>query len=162
MGRNVREVKSEVVDFALGSIKLEEGDEDNDDMIPSFEHGYKPSLSSNLPKSALSVNQNATVTSRTVRSEEKEIQMGDSTGTNMSENIAKVLRKPTQKTPVPIAALFLDLPDVLDEAVSVFQVIKECIYGSKYMGSSGDHDALDCDCTEQWSKHIHLRVSSSY
>ncbi|CCU76026.1 histone-lysine N-methyltransferase [Blumeria hordei DH14] len=55
-----------------------------------------------------------------------------------------------QKITQSEVTLLNDLPDVFDEAVSVFQVIKECIYGSKYMGSSGDHDTLDCDCSEQW------------
>ncbi|KAL1843674.1 hypothetical protein VTJ49DRAFT_374 [Mycothermus thermophilus] len=45
--------------------------------------------------------------------------------------------------------LFGHLPDATAEACSTFQVITDCLYGSKNMGSS-DHDALDCDCPEDW------------
>ncbi|EPE10324.1 histone h3 lysine 36 methyltransferase [Ophiostoma piceae UAMH 11346] len=40
------------------------------------------------------------------------------------------------------------LPDATEEATSQFQVITDCLYGSKRMGSS-DNDALDCDCAEE-------------
>ncbi|KAI6246613.1 Histone-lysine N-methyltransferase, H3 lysine-36 specific [Erysiphe necator] len=68
----------------------------------------------------------------------------------MPEKAQRSSRKSTQKIPLHPHQLFNDLPDVMNEAISVFQVIEECIYGSKYMGSSGDHDALDCDCSEEW------------
>lgn len=63
----------------------------------------------------------------------------------------KLSRKPTQKFVSRSPALFTDSPDNTEEATGIFQVIKDCIYGSKYMGSS-EHDALDCDCSEEWSK----------
>jgi hypothetical protein len=47
--------------------------------------------------------------------------------------------------------LFDHLPDATEDACSTFQVINDCLYGSRNMGSS-DHDALDCDCAEEWRK----------
>lgn len=82
--------------------------------------------------------------------EDKKIILDGMEAKFVPDKIAKPSRKSTQKKPSPPIQLFNDFPDVMNEAVSVFQVIKECIYGSKYMGSSGDHDALDCDCSEEW------------
>ncbi|KAK3375102.1 hypothetical protein B0H63DRAFT_267257 [Podospora didyma] len=45
--------------------------------------------------------------------------------------------------------LFDSLPDVTEDACSTFQRIHDCLYGSRHMGSS-EHDALDCDCVEDW------------
>ena len=45
-------------------------------------------------------------------------------------------------------ATFDHLPDATEEATSQFQVISDCLYGSKHMGAS-DNDALDCDCAEE-------------
>jgi histone-lysine N-methyltransferase SETD2 len=47
--------------------------------------------------------------------------------------------------------LFDHLPDATADACKIFQVINDCLYGSRNMGSS-DHDALDCDCAEEWRK----------
>ena len=45
--------------------------------------------------------------------------------------------------------LYSDLPDVTDEAASLFQRIPDCLYGSKNIGSAGS-DALDCECRDEW------------
>ncbi|KAL7626753.1 histone methyltransferase set2 [Parahypoxylon ruwenzoriense] len=58
----------------------------------------------------------------------------------------------TRKTSRKMAsrpALFTDLPDVTSESCKHFQIIPDCLYGSKSLGST-DHDALDCDCSEEW------------
>lgn len=49
--------------------------------------------------------------------------------------------------------LFDHLPDATEESCKGFQVINDCLYGSKHMGAS-QHDALDCDCAEDWRKFI--------
>lgn len=60
-------------------------------------------------------------------------------------------RKSSQK-PVPRQApLFSDLPNKTNEACKAFQVIPDCLYGSKNMGSAGN-EAFDCDCREEWRK----------
>ena len=63
----------------------------------------------------------------------------------------KLSRKASQKVISRPAPLFNDLPDATEEATSEFSVIKDCIYGGKYMGHS-EHDSLDCDCSAEWSK----------
>ncbi|KAI1867045.1 hypothetical protein JX265_007621 [Neoarthrinium moseri] len=60
----------------------------------------------------------------------------------------KLSRKASQKA-VPRVNLFHDTPDVTDEACGHFQLIPDCLYGSKSLGAT-EHDTLDCDCTEDW------------
>ncbi|KAH8910109.1 hypothetical protein BR93DRAFT_874713 [Coniochaeta sp. PMI_546] len=57
--------------------------------------------------------------------------------------------KSAQKIQQAPAMLFDHLPDATEESCKNFQVINDCLYGSKHMGSS-QHDALDCDCAEEW------------
>ncbi|KAI1144178.1 hypothetical protein F5Y05DRAFT_401278 [Hypoxylon sp. FL0543] len=61
----------------------------------------------------------------------------------------KLTRKASSKMATQPAQLFNDLPDVTSESCSHFQLIPDCLYGSKSLGST-DHDALDCDCSEEW------------
>ncbi|KAJ4304154.1 histone methyltransferase set2 [Collariella sp. IMI 366227] len=61
----------------------------------------------------------------------------------------KLSRKMSQKTARTPPPLFDHLPDATEDACQAFQVINDCLYGSRNMGSS-DHDALDCDCAEEW------------
>lgn len=63
----------------------------------------------------------------------------------------KLSRKASQKmAPRPIVT-FLDVEDSTAEACTLFQVLTECVYGSKTIGSS-EHDTLDCDCNEEWRR----------
>jgi histone-lysine N-methyltransferase SETD2 len=71
----------------------------------------------------------------------------------------KLSRKASQKLPPSPPMLFGNLPDSTEDACRTFQVISDCLYGSRNMGSS-DHDALDCDCAEEWRKSPHPRILS--
>ena len=84
---------------------------------------------------------------------EEEIIGGDITVTVEPGKAPKLSRKSSQKVISRPPILYDDMPDSTEEASTVFQIIKDCIYGSKHMGSS-EHDALDCDCSEQWSEFI--------
>ncbi|GAP87448.1 putative histone-lysine N- H3 lysine-36 specific [Rosellinia necatrix] len=72
----------------------------------------------------------------------------DSASTPDGIQLPKVSRKASQKPPRP-TNLLTDLPDVTSESCEHFQVIPDCLYGSKALGST-DHDSLDCDCSEEW------------
>lgn len=71
------------------------------------------------------------------------------------DNVApsKPSRKASQKPVRTPPALFDHLPDATEDACSTFQVIHDCLYGAKSMGSS-EHDVLDCDCAEDWRKWL--------
>jgi hypothetical protein len=46
--------------------------------------------------------------------------------------------------------LYLDLPDATEDAKSTFDVLSECTYANKHIGTT-EH-ALECDCSEEWGK----------
>ncbi|KAK4236395.1 methyltransferase [Achaetomium macrosporum] len=73
----------------------------------------------------------------------------DSASTHENGTMPKLSRKASQKLPTTPPMLFGHLPDATEDACKTFQVISDCLYGSRNMGSS-DHDALDCDCAEDW------------
>lgn len=76
---------------------------------------------------------------------------GDGDSKQSLEPTPKLSRRQSAKTPNRSTRLYDHLPNVTEESCSHFQVISDCLYGSKHMGSS-DHDALDCDCSEEWRK----------
>ncbi|KAF2840261.1 hypothetical protein M501DRAFT_932102 [Patellaria atrata CBS 101060] len=60
----------------------------------------------------------------------------------------KLSRASSHKVMSRTPPLFLDLPDSTPEATRSFQVIDDCSYAAKYLGTT-DH-ALECDCAEEW------------
>jgi [histone H3]-lysine36 N-trimethyltransferase len=76
----------------------------------------------------------------------------ESTSTPENEPAPKLSRKPSSKAVSRTPPLFGHLPDVTEESKATFQVIPDCLYGSKNMGAS-EHDALDCDCAEEWREY---------
>lgn len=61
----------------------------------------------------------------------------------------KLSRKASSKLATREAPLFDHLPDVTSESCKHFQLIPDCLYGSKHLGST-DNDSLDCECREEW------------
>lgn len=74
----------------------------------------------------------------------------ESTSTPDTDPVSKSSRKPA-KAGTRTPPLFDHLPDATKESTAAFQVITDCLYGSKNMGAS-QHDALDCDCAAEWRK----------
>ncbi len=64
----------------------------------------------------------------------------------------KLSRSSSQKIISRPAPLFDDYPDDTNEAKSTFQVIPECVYSNRSIGST-EH-AMDCDCADEWGKLI--------
>lgn len=162
---DTEDLKEEEVDEALGEMMLEEHAASNLSEVvangasprtPTL-NGFKKSAST-TPEPSKSEEQSPIKEqdgSETPTSEDGEgaVVDGDITVTVESGEALKLSRKASRKV-IPYAPrLFDHLPDVSDEATSEFQVIKDCIYGSKYMGYS-EHDALDCDCSEEWSAYF--------
>ena len=63
----------------------------------------------------------------------------------------KLSRSTFQKIVTSSPRLYDDEEDKTKEAKGTFQVISECSYSSKYIGST-EHDSMDCDCAEEWGK----------
>lgn len=62
----------------------------------------------------------------------------------------KLARTSSQKVMARPTPLFDHLPDMTADAKSTFQVITQCIYAAKYLGTT-EH-AMECDCAEEWGK----------
>jgi hypothetical protein len=165
MADDTRDTKAERFDEALGDMKIEEGTSplkgfDTIAVRGAHSHPHTPgSTKSRSPTPAQRKSeshspiegQSASQTPKSEQDGDEETIGGDITVTVEPGKAPKLSRKQTQKIVHRPPPIFNDLPDVTSEAIEVFQVIKDCIYGSKYMGSS-EHDALDCDCSEEWSK----------
>jgi hypothetical protein len=160
---DIQDLKEEEVDEALGEMKLEEHVPSNIDGIvangasplPHTPNGFKKSASTTpeLPKSEGESPIKEQSASETPTSDDGEgATIGDGIAFSAeSGDASKLSRKALRKVISHTPRLFDHLPDVTEEATSGFQIIKDCIYGSKYMGYS-EHDALDCDCSEEWSE----------
>ncbi|GAB7365377.1 hypothetical protein MBLNU230_g6455t1 [Neophaeotheca triangularis] len=59
-----------------------------------------------------------------------------------------------EKRPPP---LFLDYDDRTEEAVSTFEVISQCTYANKYLGTT--ETALECDCAEEWDASTRTNIA---
>jgi histone-lysine N-methyltransferase SETD2 len=166
MADDTRDTKPEVVDAALSEMKLEEGMSplDAEDTI-ALNGTYDAPTPEAIKRSRSSTPTGRKLASRspvkkqspsqTPKSEDdgEEIIGGDITVTVEPGKAPKLLRTSSQKVVARSPQLFSHMEDSTNEALSVFQVIKDCIYGSKYMGYS-EHDALDCDCSEEWSEYL--------
>ncbi|PQE10351.1 Histone-lysine N- H3 lysine-36 specific protein [Rutstroemia sp. NJR-2017a WRK4] len=160
MADEIKVEKPEAVNAALGEMKLEEEDEahnhvngTNGDISTPREfkrsHSNTPGLVNSGSQTPITKN-SASQTPKSEEDEDEELIGGDITVTAEPGKAPKLTRKSSQKVISRPPPLFSDLPDATEEASSVFQVIKDCIYGAKHMGAS-EHDALDCDCSEEWS-----------
>jgi hypothetical protein len=165
MADDTRDMTPEAVDEALSDMKLEERDSDDLQNTISVADPYadaptpsslkrsqsptpQPTKSESRPLVKL---QSASQTPKSEYDEGEDVVGGQITVTVELGKAPKLLRKASQKIIARPAPLFDHLPDVTSEAIEAFQIIEDCMYGSKGMGSS-EHDALDCDCSEEWSR----------
>jgi hypothetical protein len=149
-------IKPEAVDTALSEMKLEA---DNSGLEAKF--GLPPSptninrtLSQNTIKSRSLTPEKMKSASQTPKSEDEsqeEVVDGVIIVVEEPGKAPKLSRKASQRVISRPPPLFDHLDDSTPEAITKFQVIRDCIYGSRYMGSA-DHDALGCDCSENWRK----------
>jgi [histone H3]-lysine36 N-trimethyltransferase len=175
MADDTRDTKPKpgVVDAALSEMKLEEGGShpEADDTIarngtydaPTPEDIKRSRSSTPMARKSSSQSpfkkQSASQTPKS-EDDEEEIIGGDIMVTVEPGKGPKLSRKSSQKVVARPPQLFDQVEDSTEEAFTVFQAIKDCIYGSKYMGYS-EHDALDCDCSEQWGEYLWFAGSTN-
>ena len=73
----------------------------------------------------------------------------------------KLARSSSHKIISKPAPLFHDYPSKTEESKHTFQLLEQCSYTSKYIGST-EHGSMDCDCTEEWGKLILPACDSVY
>lgn len=157
MADDTRDIKPEEVDEALGDMKIEEGQDHQNHR--GFANGTLKHVDSRSSTPAITKSssqspvkrQSTSTTPKSEIDEDEEVIGGDIVVTVEPGKAPKLSRKSSQKVAPRAPMLFDHVSDATDEALTVFQRIKDCIYGSKYMGAS-EHDALDCDCSEEWSE----------
>jgi [histone H3]-lysine36 N-trimethyltransferase len=153
MAEDTSKIKPDAVDAALGDMKLEEDHSSSDTLgangnreteSPPVEAMVSPS-----PNPKDSTARSLDELAPTSEDERKQLR-----GSEITQKVEqpKLSRKSSQKVFLHPPILYDNLPDSTSEAITKFQVIRDCIYGSKYMGSS-EHDALGCDCSEEWSEY---------
>lgn len=170
MADDSRDIKSEAVDTALGEMKLEEGGESDEAHMTTASDGksedaptpgdIKRSRSGTPAQKSASrsppKNSSASQTPKSDSDEDEEVIGGDITLTVEPGKAPKLSRKSIQKFAARLPPLYNDLPDSTEDSLAVFQIIPECLYGSKSMGKSkmsdDDDGPIDCDCSEHRSK----------
>lgn len=125
---------------ALAAVKMEDPTTDNR-AVPKKE---RPSASTS-PNESKPPSRSSSLSPGGIKAE------NESASTPDTEPAPKLSRKASSKPRPRTPPRFDHLPDATDESTKAFQIIHDCLYGSKHMGSS-DHDALDCDCAEEWRK----------
>lgn len=83
-----------------------------------------------------------------MKSEFEEVVGGDISVKLEPGKAPKLARTSSKKIMSKPPPLFTHLPDASDEASKAFDLIPNCTYANKYLGTT-DH-ALECDCTEEW------------
>lgn len=171
MADDTREKSPKEVDEVLGGMNLEENYSAGESLgsitvgAPLYTDAPTPSSikrsQSPTPVPMKSAPQSPVEMKHSPKSEydeDEDVIGGDILVTAEPGKALKLSRKASQKIISRPAPLFDDLPDVTEEATDVFQIIQDCIYGSKGMGSS-EHEPLDCDCSEEWSKsHYETKI----
>lgn len=114
-----------------------------------MEDGFKENVSAVKARRSASTSPNESKPSRSSSLSPGAKADNESTSTPENDPAPKLSRKPSSKAVSRTPLLFGHLQDVTEESMTSFQVIPDCLYGSKNMGSS-EHDALDCDCAEEW------------
>ncbi|KAJ9622293.1 histone methyltransferase set2 [Taxawa tesnikishii (nom. ined.)] len=94
------------------------------------------------------VKSQSAVQSPIVKSEQEEVIGGDITVKLEPGKAPKLSRSQSQKIIARPPQLFAHLPDATEEAKATFDVLPDCTYAAKHLGSTDP--ALECDCSEEW------------
>ena len=165
MADNKERVKSEAADaeLSLAAVKLESDRTSDEEALDTIrlgsskletstpqDHVASPAELAGKPKMYIPVkSQSPAPSPGSERAEREEMVGGDITIELEPGKAPKLSRTASQKVLARPPPLFDHLPDDTSLATSTFQVIPDCIYGSKNMGSS-DQEALGCECAEEW------------
>lgn len=96
--------------------------------------------------------------SPTPKSEHEDVVGGDVTLKQEPGKPPKLSRTTARKVERRPPPMFNDYKDSTAEATSSFQVITECSYANKGLGTTDP--ALECDCAEEWGKSPFIYIPS--
>ena len=138
-GQGIREAQEELI-----GVKQES---DTAHSSPS-KQAVKSRSSSQSP-----VKERGSAHSPQVKSDSEETIGGEITVKVEPGQAPKLSRKSSQKVVQRPPQLYSNLEDKTGEAEGTFDVIRECTYANKYIGTT-DH-ALECECQEEWGMSLH-------
>ena len=155
--------KPDLVREGMMELKLEQGDSPDSRIMDTIEFASAQQDSAGSSNHVSPVKESASTESSPqpfkMESPEKQVLGGEITVKLEPGKPPKLARTPMQKVTARPIPLFDEYPDKTQEAIGVFQVIPECSYSSKYLGST-EH-AMDCDCAEEWGKPVAITSSSN-
>lgn len=128
LGRLDKEIKGEATD-GNGSSPRD---------IPMKSHSHSP-VKTDLPLQSPS----------TGSEKHEEVVGGEVTVKLEPGHPPKLARSSSHKIISKPAPLFHDHPSKTEESTHTFQVLEQCSYTSKNIGST-EHGSMDCDCAEEW------------
>lgn len=146
--------KEEEIEDDVKHLKLEGGARSGADMMkvtsrtstpitprPDFSPSKRSSSRTQLPLKSESLPQ-------TPNGKMESVVGGDITVKLEPGKAPKLARSSSQKVISRPPPLYNDEPDMYNEATSDFDVINDCIYAAKWLGTT-EH-AMDCDCREEY------------
>ncbi len=171
MTEDRRQKKSRVLESSVEKLHLEDGRTKRElgklrtDGIKeesASSNGYSPQDTSMKSASQSPfVQEKASRSPSTAMEKHEEVIGGEVTVKQELGQPPKLSRSTSHKIVSRPPPLFNSHPDKTEEANGTFQIISECSYTSKYIGST-EHDSMDCDCTEEWGKVTSTNVPHAF
>jgi hypothetical protein len=157
MSDNELEKQEEQIESEVRELKLE-GVSDTEDALnhPTSHHSAVDALTPKMETSPSKKTRSSTQSPAKSPSgsqtpvEKLELVGGDIMVKLEPGKAPKLARTSSQKVVSRPPILYNDEPDMYDEATSTFEVIQECNYATRWLGST--EQAMECDCREQWGK----------
>jgi histone-lysine N-methyltransferase SETD2 len=155
----LRDMKIEEASFPdeggdVGGMVQVKAEEDDDLALTPITVPSRPKSTSPSRSSKTSTRSTSSTSSSPGNDEREKIVGGDITLKMEPGKAPKLARTAAHKVVAKPPPLYLDLPDVSQDAKGTFVVIPECNYANKSLGTTDP--ALECDCSEEWGKLCHL------
>ncbi|KAI9721554.1 MAG: hypothetical protein M1812_002316 [Candelaria pacifica] len=161
MSNDDQEAKPEVVEDGLKEMNIKSSASSDDETLgiirvgtikeqsqtPNgtlFTHSPFPKSASQSPRKLKSAMQSP----KMEVSEQEEVVGGDITVIVEPGQAPKLSRTASKKVVTRPATLFDHYANSTLEATSTFEILRDCHYMSKYLGST--EPAMECDCSEEW------------
>lgn len=110
-------------------------------------------------RSSVQTSKDATPQSPALKSDQEDTVGGEISVKVEPGAAPKLSRSQSKKVASRPPPLYTHEPDALPDALQSFDILTDCAYSNKYIGTT-DH-ALECDCSEEWGKCFHTDIIRS-
>ncbi|KAF2118923.1 hypothetical protein BDV96DRAFT_596729 [Lophiotrema nucula] len=129
-------------------VKAEDDDDDDEHLSRTLTPLTLPPRTKSRSTTHSPVKLERSTASTPASDEQEEVLGGEITLMAEPGKAPKLARTALRKVIARPPPLYLDLPDVTENAKDTFVVLPECTYGNKGMGTT--EPALECECSEEW------------